>query len=68
MLLDDMIIPRVLEKRNNNCLLPLLFIPSPLFDAPQAASIFCGTPFVPTLSEGNGAQDGSKAPPLGGGT
>jgi hypothetical protein len=27
-----------------------------------------GTPFVPTPSERHGAQDGSKAPPLGGGT
>jgi hypothetical protein len=40
---------------------------SPLFDAPQGWRLIGGTPFVPTGSEPHGAQDGSKAPPLGGG-
>jgi hypothetical protein len=43
----------------------------PLFDARRRclkASIFHGTPFVPTGSELHGAQGGAKASPLGGGT
>jgi hypothetical protein len=45
----------------------------PLFDAPQASRTRAkrgqsGTPFVPTPSEGHGAQAESKAPPLGGGS
>ena len=39
-----------------------------LFDLPEARSNFSSTPFAPAPSEGYGAQGGSKAPPLGGGS
>jgi hypothetical protein len=39
-----------------------------LFDAPQAVEILAGCPSSRQFQKATAAQDGSKAPPLGGGT
>lgn len=35
------------------------FLGSPLFDAPQGVEFIGGTPFVPTVPEGYGSENGS---------
>src|SRR5579872_2690318 len=46
----------------------LLRYPPFVRPAPEASGRLIGTPFVPTRPERRGAQVGSKAPPLGGGS